>query len=167
MEGTTLSLVNADKVLLRLGCNIQNREVVIPILTYCRWVVNPYLDTNMYCYQPQYIQSLPSGKVALICPRPALVGAHLVQGKLSSVKTTDKSYYSETGFKYWSTLNGIQKTDAARLTHDVLLYKLGDGTLLLAPPDSICGELEHRAGQNRLCFTHRVDKLAVVSIENL
>jgi hypothetical protein len=89
---------------------------------------------------------------------------------LSAVLYPDTRYYSETGYKYFSTLKGINKADYDRLKPDLVIYQLKNGELLQA--DLAVFEQSKEGTHNACkveteCFIHRVSDLTQVEMPEL
>ncbi len=125
----------------------------------------------MRCYNPERTHRTIDGLTLVIIPRPSLLGVILdAKGLPSAVKYPDHSYWSKDGFKYYSTLKGINKGDHDRIKPDMVIYQLADGTLLQADlalfENSEMGR--HNATQDeRFCFLHQVTQLRVVEMPEL
>jgi hypothetical protein len=142
-----------------------------PILTY--------IGTGCPPYQSQYpmfiaqanrhkTHTTTDGLKVCIVPRPVLLGIILSDdGKPSAVKYPDQSQWSQTGFKTYHTLKGINKEDYDRIQPDLVLYQLKDGTLLQADLAAFEGSklVTHNASNvQTLCYSHPVNLLQVVEM---
>lgn len=125
--------------------------------------ISTYFIAIMHCNKPQYTTKTASGKTALVCPRPTIVGlVPDVHGKPTAIQL-------KNSHKCPNTLDGIKVADYSRIDAAYLLYELGDGTMLLASKEAIANakQVEHRASPHPLCFTHLVSALTFTSLAEL
>jgi hypothetical protein len=119
----------------------------------------------MFAHKPQQTYTTQDGLTLVIVPRPALQGLQLHDGKPSGVKYPNHHYLSPDGWTYYSTLKGINKVDYQRIKPDMILYELGDGTLLQADlalfENSKMGT-HNGSSTGAVCYIHDVDRLRVV-----
>jgi hypothetical protein len=121
----------------------------------------------MFCHKPQQTYITTNGLTLVKVPRPTLLGVTLdVAGIPKAVKYPNHHYLSD-GWTYYSTLKGINKADYDRIKPDMVLYELGDGTLLQADLELFENSemASHNATQSETaCFSHQVNQLKVVSM---
>ncbi len=124
----------------------------------------------MYTHHPIRTHRTTTGLTIVTCPRFALAGFHLVNGKLSSVKKPSNRWNSETGYNYYPTLFGLNVEDFDRIKPDQVYYKLGDDTYLMATAAACLKSkrTEHRATSDGLpCFEHHIEDLVIAELPEL
>jgi hypothetical protein len=124
----------------------------------------------MFAHKPQQTHTTQDGFTVVTVPRPALKGLKLVDGKPSAVKYPNHHYLSPDGWTYYSTLKGINKAYYDRIKPDMVLYELGDGTLLQADLELFVGSemASHNATSTEtFCYSHQVKDLRVVKMPEI
>jgi hypothetical protein len=100
------------------------------------------------------------GKVCLV-PRPQITGVELDDDdRPKRVQFHNPAY--DYG-RWFDTLKGLTRSDYRRIKPDILIYKLGNGTLLYATAD-VCQRsgTDTHSTKGGDCFEHRVSDLRVL-----
>jgi hypothetical protein len=125
----------------------------------------------MRCHKPQQTYTTLTGLTLVTVPRPVMLGVILdANGQPSKVKYPNYWESSKTGYHPYSDLKGILKVDFDRIKPDLVIYQLGDGTLLLADLEIFEGSkmgTHNGSSTGAVCYIHDVDRLRVIKMPEI
>lgn len=125
----------------------------------------------MYSNHPISHHRTPAGEKFIIVPAPRFLGCTVdAEGKLTALKYPDHHYLSETGYKLYTDLKGLNIEDVERYQPDFILYKLGDGTLLKANQEAIAkagGATNSATSYGAKCLKHLIGDLEIAEMPEI
>jgi hypothetical protein len=115
---------------------------------------------KMFLSSISHYHSTTLGKVCLV-PRP-----FVERVELDDDDRPERVLFHNPAFvygKWFDTLKGLKHSDYDRIKPDIIIYQLGDGTLLSATAD-VCQRSDTATHNTKGgdCFEHRVSDLRVI-----
>lgn len=118
----------------------------------------------MFVKTSEYSYDNPFGNICVV-PRPTLEGVKVIDGKPSQVKYHSRIAFAEGPYRYFKDLKGLNIENYDRLKPALVVYQLGDGSLLAATPavSAIATASTNNAcSKGSACFVHQVSDLELM-----